>query len=548
MHSLRIILSLVGLLLVSPAQADVSRALLDIHERLYVEQDGAAIFPGATVYEPTLVAQFYESRDYQPAWTDRDYALQMLQLLKSSEDEGLNPADYHYDELVELREEYQKTWSDKDQLRARAEVLLTDGILLYAKHLQQGKVDPRTLDDTWNYTRLKFVASESAEKLADAIAKRQVAEVLNGFKFDAGFYSLMKQQLKHNRALARDEQFSPIPDNVVLHPGDRQRNVALLRKRLQQLSYLPATAAENDHFDASVEQAVRELQRDYDLDVDGVVGEQSYAILNLSFSDKVDRLRINMDRLRWINQDSSDDYIVVNIAGYELYYMRDGQLQWQTPVMVGTIKTRTPIFQARLRYLEFNPTWNTPRSLVVRGLFGKFKANPQYAVDKRYKFYDSKGADISPLAIDWKKYSAQSFPYRVVQMPGPANAMGRVKFMFPNRHAVYLHDTPSRELFSRSQRAFSAGCIRVKDPLELARVLLDDPTNWSASSIAALVDSGAPRQVAKIQREINVMLMYWTASPTSGGRIQYHHDIYGLDPAALAALDAAPRATAYVPH
>ena len=206
MHSLRIILSLLGLLLVLPAQADVSRALLDIHERLYVEQDGAAIFPGATVYEPTLVAQFYESRDYQPAWTDRDYALQMLQLLKSSEDEGLNPANYHYDELVELREEYQKAWSDQDYLRARAEVLLTDGILLYAKHLQQGKVDPRTLDDTWNYTRLKMVASDSTRRLADAIAKRQVAEVLNGFKFDTEFYSLMKQQLKHNRALARDEQ------------------------------------------------------------------------------------------------------------------------------------------------------------------------------------------------------------------------------------------------------------------------------------------------------------------------------------------------------
>jgi murein L,D-transpeptidase YcbB/YkuD len=131
-------------------------------------------------------------------------------------------------------------------------------------------------------------------------------------------------------------------------------------------------------------------------------------------------------------------------------------------------------------------------------------------------------------------------------MPGPANAMGRVKFMFPNQHAVYLHDTPSRALFSRSQRAFSAGCIRVKNPLELARVLLDDPANWSADSIAALVDSGAPQQVARIQRKVDVLLMYWTVSPTSGGRIQFHHDIYRLDPAALAALDAPPRSSGYV--
>jgi murein L,D-transpeptidase YcbB/YkuD len=131
-------------------------------------------------------------------------------------------------------------------------------------------------------------------------------------------------------------------------------------------------------------------------------------------------------------------------------------------------------------------------------------------------------------------------------MPGPANAMGGVKFMFPNSHAVYLHDTPSRELFSRSQRAFSAGCIRVKNPLELAQVLLDDPAHWSADRIQSLLDSGAPRQVVAIQRDVDVLLMYWTASPASNDRIQFHHDIYELDPAALAAMDAAPRPTAYV--
>jgi len=543
---LRILLLLSGLLLALPGQAEVSRALLDIHERLYLEQDGGAVFSDATVYEPILVGAFYESRDYQPAWIDPEYAGEMLQLLKSSEDEGLNPADYHYGELLELREEYRKLWSDKDYLHAKAEVLLTDGVLLYARHLIQGKVDPRTLDSSWNYARRDFVPAQVARNLADAIANRGVAAVLEGLKSDSGFYLLMKQQLRHYRQLAADEQFSPIPEDVVLHPGDRHRNVATLRKRLKQMSYLASNAPETDVFDGSVQEAVRQLQRDHDLDVDGVVGKQSYQVLNLSFSDKVDRLRINMDRLRWIRQELSDDYIVVNIAGYELYYMRNRQLQWETPVMVGTIDTRTPIFQARLRYLEFNPTWNAPRSLIMRNLFPKFKANPRYAIDKGYKFYDGKGAEVEPLSIDWNAYTARTFPYRVVQMPGPANAMGRVKFMFPNSHAVYLHDTPSRQLFSRNQRAFSAGCIRVKNPLELARVLLDDPSHWSADSIQALVDSGAPQQVVRMQREVDVMLIYWTASPTSGDRIQFHHDIYQLDPAALAALDAPPRSSGYV--
>ena len=150
-----------------------------------------------------------------------------------------------------------------------------------------------------------------------------------------------------------------------------------------------------------------------------------------------------------------------------------------------------------------------------------------------------------PLTLNWSNFTPSTFPYRVVQMPGPANAMGQVKFMFPNRHAVYLHDTPSRDLFSRTQRAFSAGCIRVKDPLELARLLLDDPDNWSAENIASLVERGDPQTVARIQRKIDVMLMYWTVSPTGGSRIQFHPDVYGLDPGALAALDSAPSATRF---
>jgi murein L,D-transpeptidase YcbB/YkuD len=417
--------------------------------------------------------------------------------------------------------------------------------VLYARHLIQGKVDPRILDSSWNYARRDIVPAAVAENLAAAIASRRVAQVLAEFKPDTGFYALMKQQLRHYRQLAAREIFSPIPADIVLRRGDKQPNIVPLRRRLKELSYLASDVPETDGFDASVEEAIRQLQRDHDLDVDGVVGEQSFQVLNQSFSDKVDQLRINMDRLRWISQEVSDDYIVVNIAGYELYYLRNRELVWATPVMVGTIKTRTPIFQAPLRYLEFNPTWNTPRSLIVRSLFPKFKANPQYVLDKGYKLYDGKGAEVAPLSIDWDSYTARTFPYRVVQMPGPDNAMGRVKFMFPNQHAVYLHDTPSRDLFSRSQRAFSAGCIRVKNPLELARVLLDNPDNWSAERIQALLDSGEPQRVVRMQRPVDVLLMYWTVSPATGGRLQFHHDIYALDPAALAALDAASTPSAF---
>ena len=536
---------LVVLLAATPVRGDVSRELLDIQEQFYLNGDGRNVFPGATVLEPSLVNAFYTANGNQPAWTDRAYARQVVQLLRDSEQDGLNPADYHVEELQDLVEQYRQPASDRDMLRARTEVLLTDGVLLYAKHLIQGKVDPRTLDASWNYTRRKFDPVTTARALGDAIKARQVTQVIQQLRPDSDFYSLMRGELQRYRQLAEQEQFKPVPTDRVLRLGDRHSNVVALRRRLGQMAYLPAQSEQSDYFDMNLQQAVIRLQRDNGLDADGIVGQQSFRALNLSYRERVERLRINLDRVRWISQDVSDDFIVVNIAGFELYYIRDRELQWETPVMVGTIDTRTPVFQQRLRYLEFNPTWNTPRSLIQRGLFAKFKANPQYVLDKGYRLYDSNGAAVDPLTLDWGSYSASSFPFRVVQMPGPDNAMGRVKFMFPNRHAIYLHDTPSRTLFARSERAFSAGCIRVKEPLELARILLDDPDSWSAQQIRELVDSGVPQRVVQMEREVDVLLMYWTASPVSDSRIQFHHDIYNLDPAALAALDAPPVPSAF---
>lgn len=519
---------------------DVSRTLLDIGERLYLEPDGTGIFADATVYEPTLVGAFYEARNYEPAWTDPEYVGEIVALLESSQEEGLNPDDYHLSQLFALKQQYAQPWSDQDYLRAKAEVLLTDGVVLYAKHLIQGKVDPRSLDSSWNYDRREFDPALVAGSLSRAIEQRQVVQLLEELKVDMPFYALMKSELKRFKELAQGEEFEALPVDKVLHPGDSEPEIPLLRRRLRELAYLPADSVDSVIYDAELEEAVRQMQRDNGLDADGVVGKQSYALLNMSYSDKVGKLRLNLDRLRWISQDISNEFIVVNIAGFELYYMRDLETHWETPVMVGKTSTRTPIFKAPLRYLEFNPTWNAPRSLVMRSVYPKVRENPRYAIEKGYKFYNAAGDEVDPMSIDFSSSEGRDFPYRVVQMPGPANAMGQVKFMFPNHHAVYLHDTPSRALFSRSQRAFSAGCIRVKNPLELAENLLDDPQNWSARDIAQVIDSAEPQKIVRFERPIDVMLMYWTVSPAGGGRLSFHHDIYNLDSAALEVLNASP--------
>ncbi|MEP6391477.1 MAG: L,D-transpeptidase family protein [Halioglobus sp.] len=518
------------------ARADVSREILNITDAL-IHSPAAAMISVAQIQEPRVVDLVYQQTAHQPLW-DRALAAQMLNHLRRSTEEGLNPSDYHYNELLALQAEYGEPWANPDLLRAQFDILLTDGVLHFARHLLEGKVDPRTLDSTWNYDRRIYEPRRVSADLIAAVRAGSLSELVEGLKPDTPFYHQMRDALGYYGELADTEQFFLVPDSVVLKPGLSHPNVRLLRARLKQLSYLLPNSPETEYFDEQLEAATRLFQKDNGIDNDGIVGRQSYQVLNMTFQARVDRLRVNMDRYRWIRQEEGREMIVVNIAGYELYYLRDGELQWETPVMVGTIDTRTPIFQAQLRYLEFNPTWNVPRSIIHRSLFGKFAANPRYVVDKGYRLYDSNGAVVDPLTVNWSNYSSSTFPFRVVQMPGPDNAMGQVKFMFPNRHAVYLHDTPSKSLFSKTQRAFSAGCIRVQNPLDFARVLLNDPAKWSDQQIQGLVDSGDPQHVVRIQRQINVMLMYWTVSPTTSSRIQFHPDVYQLDAAALAALNA----------
>ena len=514
-----------------PARADdVQRELLRICENIYqsVEESGLD-----RLSEPDFVLKVYEHTGHRPLW-DASTAAQALAALRDSELEGLNPSDYR---VAELERSAPAAEAMTTAQRARRDVVLTDAVLRYARHLVEGKVNPRMLDESWNYTRRQYRDNDVPIRLVDAVGRGELTELLASLTPEMGFYDAMKRALASLRSLNSTQAFFEVPDGRTLRRGDADPAIPLLRRRLAQLAYLPSSAVRSDAFDAALEAAVREFQLDHGIDSDGIVGRQSFAALNMSFSQRIDTVRVNMDRLRWISQDVSDEFIVVNIAGYELYYARGGELKWETPVMVGSIDSRTPILQSRLQYLEFNPSWNVPRSIVARNLFAEFSADPVAAESRGYRFYAGNDRAVAASDIDWSAFSGDDFPYRVVQMPGPHNAMGRVKFMFPNRHAVYLHDTPARQLFSRTQRAFSAGCIRVKNPLELAAVLLADSENWGPRQIEALVASGERQRVGRVQRPVDVMLMYWTVSPGGRNGLQFLPDVYGLDPASLAALD-----------
>ena len=204
--------------------------------------------------------------------------------------------------------------------------------------------------------------------------------------------------------------------------------------------------------------------------------------------------------------------------------------------MVGTINHETPVFRSDITYLEFNPTWTVPRSIINRSLLPSFKANPASVKKRDFVLYDRNGGAVDPAKLNWSKFSQSNFPYTVVQQPGVQNALGQVKFMFPNSYAIYLHDTPSKALFSKSSRAFSAGCVRVKNPFELARILFDDEKSWNAEAIQKVVDAGERKRVS-LSAPVAVMLMYWTAEPYGEKYIKFNPDIYTRDGGVLAALD-----------
>lgn len=226
---------------------------------------------------------------------------------------------------------------------------------------------------------------------------------------------------------------------------------------------------------------------------------------------------------------------MVNVAGFRVYYLRDSELVWSARVQVGKPFRQTPIFRSTITYLVLNPTWTVPPGIFANDILPAQKRDPGYLAKRGLAVVDSEGRPVT-APIDWASMTPRRFPYLLRQGPGPNNALGRVKFMFPNQYSVYLHDTSSQALFAKSERAFSSGCIRVENPLELARLLLEGQTGWDADAIAAAVAKGETRTVT-LQNKVPVLLTYWTAWVDRDGVLQFRGDVYDRDAKVRAALD-----------
>lgn len=500
------------------------RELLERSDRVQLSDDPDELF------DPIAVRRFYELREFEPAWTGPDCkaALQSLVgAIENSESHGLQARDYHLDGLLGL-----------DRCDATRELLATDAWLALAAHLHAGRVDPLTVTPDWTATRPSI---DTVALLEQALAEGDVAGALERLAPRDPLYAELRKTLARFRGYAARGGWTGVDPGPSLRLGESSVRVDQLRVRLQLSGLLdPEKGSSADTpFDEPLEEAVRAFQYRANLEPDGIVGALTLTQLNQHAINRIDQLRANLERLRWLPEDLGSRQIRVNIADFQLEAWANGAIEEMHQVIVGQLYRSTPSFSGKITHLVFSPWWEVPRSLAVRDKLPLFKRDSGAVARLGYVVVDRNGGGVDPSGIDWKSLSASNFPYRLRQRPGPLNALGAVKFMFPNKHNVYLHDTSTPELFGRVRRSFSSGCIRVGAALDLAQWLLAPMPEWTRERIDEAANIGEERTVV-LAEPVAVHLLYLTAVTDGNGGVRFIDDLYQRDPALITALDRAP--------
>jgi murein L,D-transpeptidase YcbB/YkuD len=492
---------------------------------------------GELVCGASQIPVFYEQRGFSPAWCTDDGVLpqtrSLIEEITGAYDEGLRPDGYHLAGIITLLREVEKRQAMEEAIDPGTlvdlDLLLTDAFMLYSSHLLAGRVNPETMHTDWI---VEVPANDLIGTLQSALASNQVTETLRALRpHHPGYIDLKKYLTQYRRLAKRPSRSSPLSKNL-LQKGDRTASVQPLRERLTALGDLESSDQEKEHFfDEQLEQAVFRFQKRHGLKQDGIVGPQTLERLNTPIEMWVRQIELNMERWRWIPRYLGNRYILVNIADFTLRINEDRHSKLRMRVVVGKPYRRTPVFSAKMNYMVINPYWNIPRSLTVEDLLPKIKKNEHYLAQQGIRVFEdwSRGSpEMDPVWINWEALGPDHFPYRLRQDPGPQNALGRIKFMFPNRFAVYLHDTPKHSLFQETTRDFSSGCIRTEKPIDLALYLLQDNPQWTRDILLETIESGK-RKVVNLRESIPVHLQYWTAWVDENGRLNFRDDIYGRD-------------------
>ncbi|MFP5429976.1 MAG: murein L,D-transpeptidase [Gammaproteobacteria bacterium] len=456
-------------------------------------------------------------------WDSDERYLRLLAALEDLATDGLNPDDYGVARLRQWPEEAAVT----------RESMASRGYLLALLHLYRGKVDPVALDAHWNFAPGRPALDSLLQEARAAAERGEPAAAFNFARPIRPEYNQLRTALARYRGIAHEGGWPQLPVGKSLKPGQSDPRVPVLRRRLQIAGLAShEVPADPSLFDDELARAVMRFQREAYLAADGVVGPSTRAALNAPVAERIDQLRANLERMRWVHDPGTGPMVVVDIAGFRIAYLKEGKAVWTSRVQVGRAYRSTPVFRSRVTHLTLNPAWTVPPTIMAKDVLPKIRKNRSYLQKNRLKVYTADGRPLAASAVNWWQ------PGNIVlrQQAGEDGALGQMAIRFPNAYAVYLHDTPHKELFDSSQRAFSSGCIRVENVHELAVLLLDDVVNWSRAGLDAAIAEGKTRQV-NLDVPVPILLAYWTVDVAADGYVSFKTDIYERDKPLVTVLD-----------
>jgi len=513
--------------------------VLQLLEQLYFEVgDSIGKEP---VYASSDLLELYRKNQFHLLWDNQDNIAQLMGAIADCAEEGLTPDDYHLKALTHYRNEL-KGHAGPLARRVEYDVLLSDALVLLGQHKRYGKVDPAKVEEKQNLAattpRLSHI-----DAYLDAIHTGAVRAALDNLSPQHPSYLSLKEALSQYRQYAATKAvWRAVPAGPSLKPGMVDQRVAAIRSRLAVTGeYRPKkNSEETNAYDEHLQAAVKAFQAKHHVDPDGVIGKSTVSAMNVTMADRVNQIRVNLERMRWVLHDLPSSSLIVDIAGFAVQYYHDSQQAWSSKVMVGKPYHQTPVFRSAITYIVLNPTWTPTPDIVKNETVPSIIKDPEALAKQRMRVYDSSGNEVDPSTIRWQRYQGKYLPYTLRQDPGTDNSLGVIKFLFPNPYHIYLHDTPTKSLFVRAQRAFSHGCIRVQNPLELGRLILanDQGNPVTVERMNQILASGKTTTVL-LKQPLPIYLMYLTTN-VRDNKVTFKPDLYDRDSGILAALNAPP--------
>lgn len=476
------------------------------------------------------VAAFYRENNYQAIWTGEEDRPRRAALINAMRGVGVHglPEERHNINALMTQMAGVRTTRDVGMV----EVALSKAFLRYAKDVQTGMLKPSSIDEG---IAREVPLRDGQLYLSEFAASDPLSYIRDLPPATAEYRALLKEKLRLEHVLAVGGWGPNIP-SAKLEPGDQGVSVVALRNRLIAMGYLGRSASRI--YDDALVKAVQKFQLAHGLEPDGVAGQGTISQINVPVEKRLRSVIVAMERERWMTRDRGERHILVNQTDFTAKIVDHGLVTFQTRSVIGknTSDRRSPEFSDVMEHMVINPSWYVPRSIITKEYLPQLRANPN-AVG-HLEITDSRGRRVNRGAVDFNQFSARSFPFAMRQPPGARNALGRVKFMFPNKHNVYLHDTPQKHLFAREVRAFSHGCIRLNDPFDFAYALLAKQSDDPKGDFTRILNTKKETKVV-LEQPVPVHIIYRTAFTNGQGRAEYRRDIYGRDAKIWNALENA---------